>query len=148
MRTTKPLLHRLGKRYGVVLEDPVKDNVTQIRPEIILVSQADDLLKVTKGQETTGTATARTDTYAVPSGKRWRLVSAVASRANAEAINFYARLNGTSYFFDRAGATTTIHAANFNPVTVDENDAVIIEFATGVSGSLTSTIIYEEEDAF
>lgn len=97
----------------------------------------------TTADDTTGAAESRTDTYTVPAGKYWLVKRATAYRQNAGGINL--QLGETViYIFGPTTGTVTIE---FDNIRLNAGDTFVFDLQAGSSGTLISTLLYEERPA-
>ena len=142
---TKPLLRRLFARFGIMQSG---DPVMQLTPGVMGVYDADQLVAQAKAQTTQGATTNRTDTYTVPAGKEWRLVSSILYRAQSGSCDINATFASvTVNQIRQIAAFTNETYLQWERITMREGDSIIFVFAAGTSGSIGSTILYEEYDA-
>lgn len=141
---SKPIFARLVKRFQIRQD---KTEFLENSHYVVPVTDADALVRETKYQTTTGTATNRTDTFTVPLGKRWHMLSFCASRTNAGVISIQIVVQGQAMEINATAATATAGYWNYYPMRLDAGDSAQIVFNSGTSGPLTSVIYYLEEDA-
>lgn len=137
---------RLHNRLGTSID--VSAPQLELGNVLVPVTQADGLLLRSKGQAVTGSATSRTDTYTVPSGKKWNIKNILLIRANAAIMAIQFLLQGTGYFVQYSLATDTYMKYIGTDIILLPGDAVVCTFNTGTSGALDSVIVYEEEDYY
>lgn len=101
---------------------------------------------IVKVQETAGTATQREDSYTVPANKIWKLKFGTIYRANTGLGSFEITASGTRVIVN-SFATTLYANILFNDILLAAGDIVHISAATGTSGSILTSLGYEEYDA-
>jgi hypothetical protein len=114
------------------------------------VTNVDELLRTPNIRQLSDTATNISQEYAVPSGKRWLLRGISAQRIEAGIIRFYIDKpeEAGSIQINEGVITGTDLYSFFPPLIVDATWIVRVTFSTGLEGTLTSAIIYDEEDAY
>lgn len=151
----RPLFPRLAKRF-LVRQGAAEELETGT--VLVPTTNADDLLRTGKIARTTGNAQLRTDTYTVPSGKRWRLQNIYVYRADASATADTGTITDTNgnavkviyQTFSGAESMNNLTGTPSSPLILEQGWTIVIDFTTsGVAASLIeSAIFYEEEDAF
>jgi len=153
---SKPIFPRLAKRFQVR-----QGSSEQLETGLVLVpiTDADRLLRAGKISTTTSEAQSRTDTYTVPSGKRWTLQNVYIFRDDQASGAPY----DTIAIIDTNGNTATVANQQFSgvesmnnltgtpssPIILESGWQIVITFSTsGVTSTITSSIVYEEEDTF
>jgi len=101
---------------------------------------------ITKTQATTETDTQALHAYVVPLGKAWTLYTATGYRTEAAGISVYVLVGAVAASFSLGAAGDTAKVVDMMQIRLTENTEVQIEFDTGVSGDMTSEILYVEED--
>lgn len=117
---------------------------------IVPVTSVDQLLNnLELLAHTSTTATARTDDYEVPTGKRWEVVGCSMIRANAG--DYFVQIvdpGGTSLYVKRGATVTNDEEIFSTPLMLDEGWILRLQNTTGTSGAIDTTVMYKEEDAF
>jgi len=142
----KPLTGKLNTRFNV----SQNEGQLTLGDTVIPVTLVDEHTKITKRYRTTGTATARTDTYTVPVSKRWTLITATLGRSNAAISEGFIDLDdggGNTYaYYTGASETSSRATTEIRGVTLTAGQKFIWTANTATSGTITTDIIVLEED--
>lgn len=143
----KPIMPKLLTRFGSQQGDDAKMVLLNTVAPTIDVAP---LMSSLQGQEVASTTTTRSDLYSVPIGKKWTLRNATMTRTNAATCDILAvKPDGTDFIIYSTGAST-VSVVNLNSLNIYLPSGWGIRFdnGTGTSGSIGTTILYDEYDEY
>lgn len=138
----RPILPKLAERLKIRQE---ASQSLEFSPVLSPVIDIDKLLLQGKAQKTDTAATARTDTYTVPTGKLWHVTWLHTYRGSAASMVIFRVIHGTDY--DLYGSASYSGFIQFSTdLWLLAGDAIKFRNDTGTSGQIITAVHYDEYD--